>query len=78
MVFLHEKKDELSIQQVWTKALAALGPQHKPRVIRCDGAGEYVSPKFRDWLLQKHGITMQHSNAYQQHQNGMVEKVGDK
>ena len=47
-------------------------------LIRCDGAGEYVSLKFSTWLLQKHGITLQHSNAHQQHQNGMAEKVGDK
>ena len=79
MVFLHTTKDESSIRQVWTKALSALGPQHKPRVIRCDGAGEYVSPKFRDYLLQQHGITLQDSNANQQHQNSIVEtKVGDK
>lgn len=55
------------------------GPsQHKPQVIRCDGAGEYASPKFRNWLLHKLGITLQHSNAHQQHQNDMAEKVGDK
>ena len=63
MVFLHEKKDETSIQQVWTKALAALGPQHKPRIIRCDGAGEYVSPKFRNWLLELSCKTAMHTSS---------------
>ena len=74
-VYLHKTKDEIST--VFAQFMAAVGDEHKPKTIRCDCAGEYVSPKFRQILSEKYNMTMQNSNAYQQHQNGICEKVGD-
>ena len=74
-IFLHKTKDE--IQAVWTKCINTLGPKHTLKTVRCDGAGEYISQKFRTWMLEKHGITMQFSSPHEQNQNGLAEKTID-
>jgi hypothetical protein len=74
-IFLHKTKDE--IQAVWTKCLNTLGDKHKLKTVRCDGAGEYISQKFRSWMLDQHGISMQFSSPHEQHQNGLSEKTID-
>ena len=74
-VFLHKSKDE--IYTIWTKFMASIDSAKRPKTVRCDCAAEYVSPKFRKWLLDKYQVVMQNSNEHQQHQNGMAEKLGD-
>ena len=74
-VFLHKHKDD--IKDVWTKFLESLAPEHRPTVVRCDNAGEYVTPTFTNWLRREYGIRMQNSNEHQQFQNGAAEKAGD-
>ncbi len=74
-IFLHKTKDE--IQTVWTKFLNTLGDKHKLKTVRYDGAGEYVSQKYRSWMLDTHGISMQFSIPQEENQNGLSEKTID-
>jgi hypothetical protein len=74
--FLHEHKTDFP--DIFDKLMARFTDKDRPRILKCDGAGEYDSQEFRAVLTKYPGITMQHSNAHEQSANGMVEKMVDR
>ena len=74
--FLHERKDEFP--GILDKLLARFEDKDRPRVLKCDGAGEYDSPAFQAVIDKYPGTIMHHSNAHEQSGNGMAEKMVDR
>jgi hypothetical protein len=74
--FLDEKKDEFPA--ILDKLMARFDSAQRPKVLMCDGAGEYDSQAFRTVLARYPGTTVRHSNAHEQSANGMAEKMVDR
>ena len=73
--YLHKTKDEITA--IMDRFLEQFDADTKPRVMRSDCAEEYGTPAMQA-ILHKHGVhTHQHSNEYQQFQNGKAEKFID-
>ncbi len=74
--FLHEKKDEFPA--ILDNLMARCDPAQRPKILMCDGAGEYDSQEFRTVLAKYPGVTVRRSNAHEQSANGMAEKMVDR
>jgi hypothetical protein len=74
--FLHEKKDEFPA--ILDNLMARFDPAQRPKILICDGAGEYDSQEFRTVLAKYPGVTVRRSNAHEQSANGMAEKMVDR
>ena len=70
MIFLHKTKDEFP--QLLKQALARVSKM--PRILRTDGAGEYMSPAANQILLDR-GIQKQTSNPDEQFGNAKAESM---
>ena len=74
--FLHERKTEFP--GILDKLLAQFSNDDRPKILKCDGAGEYDSREFHDVIAKYPGTRLQLSNAHEQSANGMVEKMVDR
>ncbi len=72
---MQERKDEFAI---FDKLIARFDSAQRPKVLMCDGAGEYDSKAFREVLAKHPDDTVRHSNRHEQSANGMAEKMVDR
>ena len=70
MLFLHKTKDEFA--SILQQALART--PRKPKILRTDGAGEYITPAVNK-ILNDHGIRKETSNPEEQFGNGKAETM---
>ena len=70
MLFLHKTKDEF--KTILLQALARTPRQ--PKILRTDGAGEYITPAITKILFER-GIQKQTSNPEEQFGNGKAETM---
>ena len=71
--YLHEHKTEFP--QILDKLMAQFSDAERPKILKCDGAGEYDSSQFHDVIAKYPGTRLQRSNAHEQSANGMAEKM---
>ena len=74
--FLHEQKTDFPA--IFDKLMSQFTDEARPKILKCDGAGEYDSKEFHAVLQNYPGTRMQHSNAHEQSANGMAEKMVDR
>lgn len=76
IVLLHKDRTFETMKSLLIRAFARAG--FTPKRVRHDGAGEYINKDLEKWLEEQGAfIVTETSNPYEQHQDGISEKLVD-